>query len=172
MKGRPQPRREAIPSADVSRGAVDHLFQSESTQLRRYFRFKTGDRDGAADLVQDAFVKMMEAPAAEIRNPAAYLQRIARNLIVDWFRDRRSKPHSEGVPLHECDAAIAAPQEDLSLFEDAVRGLSDKTRTVFLLKRVEGLTYEQIAKRLSISAKTVEYHMAQAFAHIDRFLEE
>lgn len=171
MTSLPQPQSEVVLSADVSQATVDQLFKSEASQLRRYFRRKTGDYDRAADLVQDAFVKMAEAPVANIHNPAAYLQRIARNLIADWFRNRRGHLFSEHIPLEECDASVSAPQEDLYLFERAVSGMSQKTRDVFLLKRVEGLTYEQIARRLGISPKTVEYHMGQALAHIKWFLE-
>ena len=171
MKRVPQAQREAIASLDASQSAVDYLFKSEAPQLRRYFRQKTGDPEGAADLVQDAFVKMVETPLDDIRNPAAYLQRIARNLIVDRFRSRKGQFYAEHIPLEGCNASVSPAQEDLYLFERAVSGLSQKTRTVFLLKRVDGLTYEQIGKRLNISVKTVEYHMKQALGHINRFLE-
>ena len=171
MTGLPRAQSEAMPSADASQALVDQLFQSEAPHLRRYFRRKTGDHEGAADLVQDAFVKMAEVPVVTVRNPAAYLQRIARNLIADWFRSRRERPYSEHIPLEECDVVVSPPQEDLYLFERAVSGMSPKTRTVFLAKRVEGLTYEDIAKRLGVTTKTVEYHMGQALVHIQWFLE-
>ncbi len=171
MKGVPQAR-AATPEASASAPSeVGRLFQSEAPQLRRYFRSKTGDYEGAADLVQDAFVKMVEVPLADIRNPAAYLQRIARNLVADWFRSRKGSSRSDHVPLEECDVAVTSHEEDLDLFERALAGLPPKTRTVFLMKRVEGRTYEEIGGRLAISVKTVEYHMKQAMLHISRFLE-
>lgn len=151
---------------------IETIYHSEARRLQRYFRWKTGGSEDAADLVQDAFVKLAAARICDIGNPAAYLQRIARNLVADWFRSRRGSQRPDYVPLEECDVAVSPHQEDQDLFERAVTGLSSKTRTVFLLKRVEGLTYEQIGKRLGISVKTVEYHMRQALLHIGRFLEE
>lgn len=163
--------RVALDRAGQAR-ALETIYRSEARYLRRYFRRKTGGHEDAADLVQDAFVKLAATRILDITNPAAYLQRIARNLIADWFRSRRGQLHSEHIPLDECHASVSPCQEELYLFECAVSGLSQKTRTVFLLKRVEGLTYEQIGKRLGIGVKTVEYHMRQALVHINRFLEE
>lgn len=151
---------------------IETIYHSEARHLRRYFRRKTGGHEDAADLVQDAFMKLAATRTADIANPAAYLQRIARNLVADWFRSRRAQTYCETVPLDECDCSVPACQEDLYLFERAVAGMSQKTRAVFLFKRVEGLTYEQIGKKLGISVKTVEYHMRQALVHISRFLEE
>ncbi len=65
-----------------------------------------------------------------------------------------------------------AARDLLRLYELAIEGLSDKTRAVYLLSRVEGLTYDGIRSRLGISMGTVEYHMMRAIAHIDRVLEE
>jgi len=159
---------------------LDRLFRSEAPHLLRYFRQKTGNGDAAADLVQDVFVRMLAAArVGEFANPAAYLQRIARNLLFDQSRRRqRSLPRID-LPLDDCHLPVAPRQEEeieardlLRCYEQAVAGLSDKTRRVFLLQRVEGLTYDAIRIRLGISMGTVEYHMMRAIAHIDRALED
>lgn len=182
MSGVTDRARAAVTLANVAateaRG-LDRLFRSEAPRLQRYFRQKTGDREVASDLVQDTFVKMVSAYNVGLGNPAAYLQRIARNLVFDRFRREKRSLAEADMPLDDCDAAIPPMQEEelaardlLRLYEAAVEGLSDKTRTVFLLSRVEGLTYEGIRVRLGISMGTVEYHMMRAIAHIDRVLEE
>lgn len=168
-----------IAGADKEAGALDSLYRSEAPRLQRYFRQKTGDGDAASDLVQDTFVKMVSAYDSGLGNPAAYLQRIARNLVFDRFRGAKRTTLVAPMPLDECDASIPPAQEEemaardlLRLYEMAVEGLSDKTRAVYLLSRVEGLSYDGIRRRLGISMGTVEYHMMRAIAHIDRVLEE
>jgi RNA polymerase sigma-70 factor (ECF subfamily) len=164
---------------DTAPDGLDGLFRSEAPRLQRYFRQKTGDREVASDLVQDTFVKMVSAYDVGLGNPAAYLQRIARNLVFDRFRRAKRSVAEAEIPLDDCDAAVLPMQEQdltardlLRLYETAIEGLSSKTRTVFLLSRVEGLTYDEIRNRLGISMGTVEYHMMRALSHIDRVLEE
>ena len=165
--------------ADTEPSGLDSLFRSEAPRLQRYFRQKTGDREVASDLVQDTFVKMVSVYDIGLANPAAYLQRIARNLVFDRFRREKRSLTEADMPLDECDAVVPPMQEEeltardlLRLYEAAVEGMSDKTRAVFLLSRVERLTYEGIRVKLGISMGTVEYHMMRAIAHIDRVLEE
>jgi len=182
MRGVADPSNGVItPSAntDTDASRLDGLFRSEAPRLQRYFRQKTGDREVASDLVQDSFVRLVSAYNAGLGNPAAYLQRIARNLVFDRYRREGRSSADVDLPLDYCDVAIPPMQEDgltardlLRLYETAIKGLSDKTRTVFLLSRVEGLTYEAIRLRLGVSMGTVEYHMMRAIAHVDRVLEE
>lgn len=50
------------------------------------------------------------------------------------------------------------------IYEEAVGGLPEKTRCVFMLSRDEELTYSQISERLGITVATVQYHMVRAIA--------
>jgi RNA polymerase sigma-70 factor (ECF subfamily) len=120
--------------ADTEPTGLDRLFRSEAPRLQRYFRQKTGDRDAASDLVQDTFVKMVSAYNVGLGNPAAYLQRIARNLVFDRFRREKRSFAEADMPLDDCDAVVPPMQEEglaasdlLRLYEAAIEGLSDKT---------------------------------------------
>lgn len=158
---------------------VEALFRREAPGLLRYFQRKTGGEESASDLVQDVFVRASTVTSwSAIANPAAYLQRIARNLLVD--RKRRARPMAEErvVALETMDEIAVPPdqhacleaQDLLETYEKALATLSEKSRIVFLLHRAEDLTYREIAERLGISISTVEYHMMRALAHIDRML--
>lgn len=160
---------------------LDELFRREAPGLLSYFRRKTGDQDVARDLVQDSFVQITKAAVStDLINPAAYLQRIARNLLFSRFRAGSDALDRGHVPLdEEWDVAIPPRQEEglqaqqlLALYEAAVAGLSPKTRDIFLMSRRDGLTYKQIQDRVGVSMGTVEYHMMRAIAHIDRYLDE
>ena len=47
-------------------------------------------------------------------------------------------------------------------YEMALAGMSEKKRVVFLMNRMEGLTYKEIAERLDLSVKAIEKRMSQA----------
>ncbi|MEM6829956.1 MAG: sigma-70 family RNA polymerase sigma factor, partial [Bacteroidota bacterium] len=57
-------------------------------------------------------------------------------------------------------------------YERAIGELSTQCRHVFLLSRIEGLKYHEIAKKESISIKTVEQHMSKALKHLRSKLRE
>jgi RNA polymerase sigma-70 factor (ECF subfamily) len=166
--------------ADLSAEQIDCVYRAELPRLTRYFSRHAPPGEEAHDLAQDAFIALAQVrPAGPVRNPAALLQRIARNLVSNRVRHtRRWSGIISCVPLAE-DIASVPPQQGLWIeaedlmeqYRRALAALPEKTRTVFLMHRVEDLTYGEIAVRLGISAKTVEYHIAAALKHLDKSLE-
>lgn len=158
---------------------LEKLFRTEAPRLRRYFHRRTGDSEAAQDLTQEVFLRLTGSPTRyELAKPFAYLQRIARNLLID--RGRRNAamlayahlPYDENMcPRFEADQNYAIEANDLlARYELALAGLSAKSRRIFLLHRVDELTYSQISEILEISIGTVEYHMGRALSHLDRAL--
>lgn len=141
----------------------------EHARLLRYFRRRVG-RDSAPDLVQEAFARMFGSGAIDrIDNPAAYLTRIARNLLIDRARRRKRDWPVLFSFDDDRDAVSGAEQawgieaaDLLRLYRQAVRAMPPKTRRVFLMHRLRRLTYKQIAEEIGISVATVEYHMMRA----------
>ncbi|MCM8732394.1 RNA polymerase sigma factor [Hephaestia sp. GCM10023244] len=158
---------------------IEQLYEAEGPRLLRFFQRRTGDAHSAADLVQDAFIRLAGSRRfGDLANPAAYLQRIARNLLVDRARWRATH-EALHVPLAEWDGQGAAVQEEtlvardmLRLYEQAMAELPERTRTIFLFQRLDGMTYREIANELGVTLWTVEHHMKRAIAHIDRVFED
>jgi RNA polymerase sigma-70 factor (ECF subfamily) len=157
---------------------TDALYRREATRLARFFRRRIAEEP--QDLVHDAFVRLLTATTARPvpERPAAYLQRIARNLLVDCAR--RAAVRGKTVPLQPDNAALAyAPEQTHAIevedvrrqYRAAVDALPPRTREVFLLHRVDELTYRQIAERLGIGIRTVEWHIAEALVRIGESLE-
>ena len=125
-------------------------------------------------MMQEVFLRAAGSEQRHrLANPAAFLQRIARNLLINHaISSRRNKIVL--LPLQEEHDLASPPEQELGmeaadllrLYERAVTGLSEKTRRVFLMHRVEELSYREIHQRLGISIATVEYHMMKALAHI------
>lgn len=172
-----QPKQQ--PVADIlSDREITELYRREAPRLARYFRRRLRSKGDTSDWVQETFLRFTLAqPDRRMRNPKAYLQRIAHNLLVDgWRRINATRAH-----LVELDSAepVVGPEQSYAIeandlmrqYRQALSELTARTRVVFLLHRVEELTYNEIATRLEISINTVEYHMARALLHLDRALD-
>lgn len=160
---------------------LEEVYRSEAPRLARYFRSRMPVADDASDLVQEAFVRFAGLVGrASLTQPAAYLQRIARNLLYDRSKRAEARLARFHVPIGEGpEPAVRAEQGDgieagdlMRLYQRALGELPAKTREVFLLHRVEELTYREIGDRLGISVPTVQYHFARALAHIDAVLDQ
>ncbi len=106
---------------------------------------------------------MCSSDLRAIEHPKAFLLRIAVNAGVDRQRyvQRRS---GAGLALAHEDPDDAVDYDDLLIIKEAILGLPPILRDVFVLSRFEGLTYGEIAERLGISVKTVEWRMSRAIA--------
>ena len=146
--------------------------------LRRRLRARLRSSEEAHDLVQDAFARLLGAATTQqLRRPEALLNRIVRNLLID--RSRRRTAHPPHVPI-ETDTELAVPADQADAAELAqmreryraiVATLPERMREVFILHRIEGLSYKEIAARLDISPRTVEWHIAEAIVRIGRELD-
>jgi RNA polymerase sigma-70 factor (ECF subfamily) len=153
---------------------IDSLFRTFGKDVLRFLRRRVSDPETAADLTQDAFVRLMSAgPGNDPKDIRAYLIRTAANLAIDHGRRQttvRFVPEDE-VGIDHIDTTPSPERHALSRIEverlqGAIDELSPRCREVFLMARVEGLTYVEIGKRLGISDKTCFSHMVNALAYL------
>lgn len=155
------------------------LYLSESARLRRKVARIVGDQATAADLVHDIFLRLWRRAEPLDGNDTAYLTRSARNAAIDHLRAERIRAdfvkgtvpeqHAGGVPSPH---AVLEAREGLNQVDQAVRALPERTRHIFLLNRVHGSSYPEIAAAMQISASAVEKHMARALAALRKAVDE
>ena len=156
---------------DPASVTFDTFYRAEHPRVLGYFRRKAG-RDAAPDLAQEVFARLLCSGAFERANcPQAYLTRIARNLLIDITRRKKSSPTAFYQFDEARDAASCADQSwrieaaDLShLYRRTVRAMPPKTRRVFLMRRVRRMSFKEIAAALGITVATVDYHLVRALA--------
>ena len=158
--------------------ALNDLYRTQAPRLVRYFARRT-DRQEADDLAHDSFVRFADAaakPGKAIDQPEAYLNRVATNVLRNRAKAALRRSLAQHVPADEemlagPDVVAALEARDLlDRIQNALMRLPPKTRETFLAHRVDGHSYSDIAKRMELSVKGVEWHMTKAIAHLDRVL--
>lgn len=156
---------------------IEALFERERPRLVNYLRRKIGRWDEADDLAQDAFLRFVRsAPKAGLKSPEAYLRQIAINLVRDYAGSSAGKLQASSYDLPEDSwddqqidqHRILEGQQRLAYYEAALLRLKPKTLQIFLLSRVEGLGYRQIAQRMEMSEGGIKRHMVKAIHHLAR----
>ncbi|MFO7325177.1 MAG: RNA polymerase sigma factor [Pseudomonadota bacterium] len=128
------------------------------------------DRHDVEDVLQEAFVRSFEAEGRQgIRDARAFLLRTARNVALDHVTSagyRRTGSLDsleeeqfidEGAPV---EAQVDSEKRFLA-FCEAVGSLPEQCQRVFVLKKVYGLSQQEIASKLGIAESTVEKHIAK-----------
>ncbi|MBX3455018.1 RNA polymerase sigma factor [Ferrovibrio sp.] len=158
------------------------VFAEQKASLQRFLARRLGDNAALAeDLTQEVWLRVATAEGVEsIRNPKSYLFRIASNLAIDHIRHRRygvelsgAEDYSESVadprPSPETEALH---RSELRRLLAAVDRLPPRTREVFLLAKLQDMSYLDIAQQLGIARNTVMVHMTSALALLERYLHE
>ena len=143
-----------------------------------------GNRDDAGDLAQEVFIRvyqhLAQLPVAGEVLP--WLLRIARNACIDHLRRRKARPPLWDIPVEEM-FSLSSPGPDpeahhlaglrRTLVHRALRELTELNREIILLKEIQGLPLEAIARMLEVPLGTVKsrshrarLELAQRLAHL------
>lgn len=150
--------------------------------LRRFLVRKGAGPHEVDDFAQEAFLRGFAAEIRiEISEPKAYLFRIAENITREKFRKAARSNVLSTVDSPDADLIIDEDQASadqwidgrrkLSLFAKAVAQLPPQCRKAFLLRRIEGLEYKQIANRMDISISAVEKHVMAGLLKCNAYLK-
>ena len=163
---------------EPKKGLVERLFAEHRRALQAFFYRRIRTKSDAPDLAQEVYVRMLRVSDVHaIRDPERYLYTVASNLVKEYSVLDRWQARSvdlEGpsiqrqlgeLPTH--DAQLDVTQRVVRLRE-VLGQLSPKCRAAVTLRYCNGLTYEQIGERLSVSSHMVKKYLAQALVHCRR----
>lgn len=157
------------------------LYEAEGPRLRRRLLRRGLSAETAADLAQETFLRLLRAPLEEIRDPAAYLRRMADNVFMDHCRaEKRARtavvpgaPPDERIPDPRLSAEAALIEGEAGAALDrALAELPPRCREVLRMHKFEGLSYVEISERLGISRNTVMVHMVKGLGALRRRLQD
>lgn len=158
-----------MPATTDGNAQLHHLYQDHHGWLQGWLRKRLGDREHAADVAQDTFLRLLLSGRFPGQQESRrYLAQIARNLVVDqWRRARIERAYLDSIahlpepqtPSLESRALIL---ETLMQIDAMLDRMPDKVRQAFVMSQFEGLGYAQIAERLEVSVSSVQKYMTRA----------
>lgn len=149
---------------------IEDLYINHHGWLKSWLHRRLGNTADAADLAQDAFVRLLKRPVRLENPPAArvYLRAMANGMCIDLWRRREVEQawldalgaHPEMVEPSAEDRAIVI--EALLKVSSMLEQLPEKVATAFVLSQLHGMRYAEIAERLQVSERMVKKYMARA----------
>jgi len=142
-------------------------FEDHIVGLRRYARSLVGDPSESDDLVQECMLRALSASHLwpQIRNVRAYLFTVLHHAHVDYRADQRKR--LPAAPLEQIEHLLHTygnqdARLELRDMSRALAALSAEQREIVLLIAIDGLSYEEVSRRLSIPIGTVMSRLFRA----------
>jgi RNA polymerase sigma-70 factor (ECF subfamily) len=154
------------------RSLTESLYRDHHSWLRSWLNRRIGCRESAGDLSHDVFVRLLgRSDATQIQDPRAYLARMAHGLVIDRYRRQRVEAACLEALASLPESLMPSAEDQLLMVEALARmdalldKLKPRTRQIFLMSRLEGLGYDDIAGQLGVSRSTVQKELAHALRH-------
>ncbi len=148
------------------------FYQAHHAWLNGWLRKKLSCVFDASDVAQDAMIKVIyHQDIATIQEPRAYLTTTATRLIIDLVRKRNLEAAYVDALRYQQEALAASPDhireavETLNQIVKMLEGLPEKVYRAFLMNKLEGLAYIEIAEQLGVSSSMIKQYIARAMLH-------
>lgn len=168
-----------------SNPSPDANLVQEAAPVRRwltgYFQRRVRNPHDVDDLVQEVFARIAARDSTDpIDHLGGYVMKTAGSILADRAR-RRASRHADAHVSFDPDQhggedldpeRVLSGKEDLNIATAALLCLPERTRTIFLLRRLEGYRISEIAAHVGISASAVEKHLLKAIRHLSAEMEK
>jgi RNA polymerase sigma factor (sigma-70 family) len=164
----------------LSNDSLSEIFRREQGRLRSFVRRRVADEGDAEDILQDVFFALVEANwlTRPVEQAGAWLFRVARNRIIDFFRKKRPVRFDDEGIEDLLPSADAGPEEAYvrSLLweelEQALAELPEEQRAVFIAHEIEGRSFKELAAETGVSVNTLLSRKRYAVLHLRERLKD
>lgn len=171
---------EDVLSDVLSNDRLSDIFRREQGRLRSFVRRRVADEGDVEDILQDVFYALVEANwlTRPVEQASAWLFRVARNRIVDFFRKKRPVQFEhEGIEdlLPSPDVGPEAAYMRSLLWEEleqALAELPEEQRAVFIAHEIDGRSFKDLAAETGVSVNTLLSRKRYAVLHLRERLKE
>lgn len=160
-----------------SQAVFDSIFKSVAPLLRNFLYAKYRDLEKANDMVQEAFLALWKNCSKVMPGMAkAYLFKVAQNQMLKSLDKEKTK--EKHIQFIYKSSHTETPQFQMEFTEfdikvqNAIQALPDGQREVFIMNRIDKMTYNEIAEALEVSVKAVEKRMHKALQKLRLTIHE
>ena len=155
------------------------MIVSEVVEVMEAVRKDKGSEEIAKELLQDLFMKLWEnrEKVDTSKSFRSYLYTITVNLVYDFFRKSNRKKEVEmhfyamSVDYNILSEDAIDSNENIQLVNDAINLLSPKRKKIFIMCKVDGMSYEEVSNELNVSKSTIHDHIVKANHFIKDYLK-
>jgi RNA polymerase sigma factor (sigma-70 family) len=176
------PKSHPADEADDQPIGILRTFQKHQAALRDYIaRFVRRSHD-IDDIAQESFLRAYDAERARqhlIEHPRSFLFRIAHNVALKELRRKSNQIIDYLEEIDDSDIpwagdtledVVIADQLVIGIHCEAVAQLPVKCRRVYLMRKVHGMSHQEIAERLNIAVSSVEKHISKGVRDCRRYV--
>lgn len=157
--------------------AFSIIFKKYWQHLYRIALAKVQSREVAEEIVQELLVALWEKRnVLLIINLTHYLNASLKNRCIDHIRKNTTQEKywqyiKSSFPVMDVQDEMHTHELEEAI-EKGMAGLPEKSRMIFKLNRLEGISNSEIAKRTQLSEKSVEYHITKSLKQLKRHLKD
>lgn len=166
----------------TSRERIIEIFKTNNHLLRIYAERIVVDKEEAKDMVNDVFLKLMENENNThiTKSLQAYLYKSVYNTCLNCLKNKQiTNKYFQDMDTSTLDIqcsknplSLLISEETLTHIENAIESLPPKCKKVFLLAKMDGLSYREIAEQLKISVNSVNKQITKALNILRESLEK
>lgn len=157
----------------IDKSLCDEIYFNEfyTTHIQsasNFAYYKSGNKNTALDLAQEAFIKIWEnCNKIDFTKAKSYLFTVVNNLFLNKVKHEKVvfeyAKNSPYLDINNQSPEYLLEEEEFKLkLKKAIEDLTEAEREVFLMNRIDGKKYREIAELLAISQKAVEKRMSSA----------
>jgi RNA polymerase sigma factor (sigma-70 family) len=168
---------------------LSQAIERDEPRLRSFIRKNVADTTEAEDILQDVFYELLQTYRLmkPVEHVTAWLFRVARNRMIDFFRRRKPDSLNQPVSAEEdgdtllledlLPSSEAGPEADyarsllLDALEDALEELPQAQREVFIAHEVDGISFKELSAETGISVNTLISRKHYAVLHLRKRLQ-
>jgi RNA polymerase sigma-70 factor (family 1) len=154
------------------------FFKTHVKNLRNYLYYKFGNEEQAGDIAQEAFIKLWEnCKNVPLEKAKSFLYIVANNASLNFIAHQKvvlehAKKADPTKHSFESPDYLIEEEEFRVKLHNAIERLSEAQRTAFLLNRIDGKKYSEIAEMLGISVKAVEKRISGALVYLRENIDQ
>ena len=165
----------------AKQGDKQEEIRNNSGRLFGFIRKRVDNNEDAEDILQDVWYLFSGISLDDVENVSAWLYRVARNKITDWYR-KRSRRKTEDLDEGDEDVLgilteVASTAEE-KIFQDmfweelmdALDELPENQREVYMKSEIDGMKLQEIADETGESIKTISSRKQYAIRHLRKRL--